>query len=189
MAPNTRWLDEDELTLWRVLLASIRKVNRGMDETLQRSSSLGASEFAVLVALSEAESGIRIRELCAELEWDRSRASHQVTRMEKRGLVDKNRTSDDARGVRVHITELGLNMLADAAPEHVESVRRMVFDHMPPEAIAPLTRFFEGVVAVDNIPGYEGFSPDELLTGGEVEVLSLTEGNAGPLGDAIYGKE
>ena len=166
MTTGTRWLNEEEQELWRLLLGAIRKINRGMEETLMSGGEVSASEFAVLVTLSEQKDHqMRLRELCAELDWDRSRTSHQVTRMEKRGLVTKCKSVGDARGVVVKITDDGFTRLERAVPEHVESVRRLVFDHLSEEDVPSLVNFFKGVLAVKNVPGYEGFVPDELLHG------------------------
>ena len=105
MPSQTRWLDDEEQELWRLLLGAVRKINRGMDETLKAGGEVSASEFAVLVALSEApEQRLRLHELCTQLEWDRSRASHQVTRMEKRGLLYKEPDAEDALSL-IHISE------------------------------------------------------------------------------------
>ena len=166
MPSQTRWLDDEEQELWRLLLGAVRKINRGMDETLKAGGEVSASEFAVLVALSEApEQHLRLHELCTQLEWDRSRASHQVTRMEKRGLLYKEPDAVDARGINVCVTHVGLEHLRRAAPEHVESVRRMVFDHLQPEDVPALRLFFNGVLQAKNLPGYEGYVPDSLLHG------------------------
>lgn len=166
MTAETRWLNEDEQDLWRHILACIRKISRGMEETLLACGDISMSEYSVLVSLSEAPNHrLRLRELCSELEWDRSRASHQITRMEKRGLVTKERCEGDARGVEVVITRLGFERLQASVPEHVESVRRMVFDHLDPADAPALKRFCEGVVAENNLPGYKDFVPDELLRG------------------------
>ena len=166
MPSQTRWLDDEEQELWRLLLGAVRKINRGMDETLKAGGEVSASEFAVLVALSEApEQHLRLHELCTQLEWDRSRASHQVTRMEKRGLLYKEPDAVDARGINVCVTHVGIEHLRRAAPEHVESVRRMVFDHLQPEDVPALRRFFNGVLQSKNLPGYEGYVPDSLLHG------------------------
>lgn len=166
MPSQTRWLDDEEQELWRLLLGAVRKINRGMDETLKAGGEVSASEFPVLVALSEApEQHLRLHELCTQLEWDRSRASHQVTRMEKRGLLYKEPDAVDARGINVCVTHVGIEHLRRAAPEHVESVRRMVFDHLQPEDVPALRRFFNGVLQAKNLPGYEGYVPDSLLHG------------------------
>ncbi|MFV8395178.1 MarR family winged helix-turn-helix transcriptional regulator [Corynebacterium hindlerae] len=150
MTKGSGWLNDDEQKLWRLLLGGVRHLERGMEETLQQDSGLGASEFAVLVSLSEAEDqSLRLRDLCQSLEWDRSRASHQITRMERRGLVVKQKCEDDARGVLVVLTKEGMSRLEAAAPGHVESVRRLVFDHLTDEDAVVLERFFGNLVATE----------------------------------------
>lgn len=159
MASEVRWLNDDEQEFWRAMLAASRKITRGIEETLLAGSDLSSSEFAVLVSLSEAEERqLRLRDLCLNLNWDRSRTSHQITRMERRGLVQKRKSPGDARGVVVALTDEGLRRLEQAAPEHVESVRRLVFDHMRPEDAEHIQRWMEGVQKVDNVPGTPGFT-------------------------------
>ncbi|MCF4006929.1 MarR family transcriptional regulator [Corynebacterium uropygiale] len=151
-----RWLSEDEQALWRLLLQGIRKMDRCIDATLQLGSDISSSEFAVLVHLSEAEGyGLRLRDLCHALDWDRSRTSHQITRMERRGLVQKMRCEGDARGVLVTITEDGLRRIRQAAPEHVESVRRLLFDHLTKGQARALREVLTSLMEVKNVPGAE----------------------------------
>lgn len=158
MATEARWLNDEEQAVWRLILAGMRKIDRVLDETLLSCSDLSSSEFSVLVSLSEAEDqALRLRDLCAGLDWDRSRTSHQITRMERRGLVTKRKSEGDARGVIVSLTDDGMRRLRAAAPEHVESVRRVVFDHISPEQQAHLKAFMEGVIAVSNVPGHPDF--------------------------------
>ncbi|MCG7278145.1 MarR family winged helix-turn-helix transcriptional regulator [Corynebacterium imitans] len=165
MTLDPRWLNDDEQELWRLMLAASRKISRVIDDTLQAESDLSSSEFAVLVSLSEAENhSLRLRDLCAVLDWDRSRTSHQVTRMEKRGLVTKAKSPGDARGVLVCLTDEGMRRLEAAAPEHVESVRRLVFDHMDPETAAPLRAFFTSVLGVTNVPGHADYRGAQPMT-------------------------
>src|SRR5690625_4426487 len=106
MYEHQRGLDDDDKELWQIILAAIRKLDRGMENTLQAGGELSMPEFAVLATLSDAQDNqMRLRELCNYLEWDRSRTSHQVTRMERRGLVTKCKSEGDARGVMVKLTE------------------------------------------------------------------------------------
>lgn len=155
MIEQPRWLNDDEQELWQLILAATRKLDRGMENTLQAGGELSMPEFAVLATLSDAEEQqMRLRELCNFLEWDRSRTSHQVTRMERRGLLTECKSVGDARGVMVQLTEEGSRRLAASAPDHVESVRRLVFDHLKPEDIPSLQRFLQGILDVDNVPGY-----------------------------------
>lgn len=128
-----RWLNDDEQKLWRLILAATRKMDRTLDETLQEDHELTTSEYSVLVSLSESgDSDVRLRDLCNSLEWDRSRTSHQITRMDKKGLVSKVKCEGDARGVIVELTPEGERRLRQAVPAHVETVRRTVFDPMTP---------------------------------------------------------
>ena len=55
--------------------------------------------------------------------------------------------------IRDRLTDDGLTRVTQAAPDHVESVRRIIFDHLEPEDIAALRRFFGGIMEVDNVPG------------------------------------
>ena len=151
-----RWLSDEEQALWRLCLASVRKASRCIDETLQRGYELSTPEFAVLVSLSESpHHEIRRRDLCSDLNWDRSRTSHQITRMERRGLVRKQKCAGDARGVVVELTDEGQRRLEKAAPAHVESVRQLLFDHLTEEEARALKGFMEKVINVKGIPGAE----------------------------------
>ncbi|MDO4685982.1 MAG: MarR family winged helix-turn-helix transcriptional regulator [Corynebacterium sp.] len=144
---TARWLNDQEQELWRLLLAAVRYVNRGMDNTLQDGHGISVPEFAVLVHLSESkEKETRLRDLCASLNWDRSRTSHQITRMERRGLVVKHRCSEDGRGVIVELTAEGRRRLESAAPDHVESVRQLFFDKVSREELAMLQPALERIL-------------------------------------------
>nr|VDG63930.1 MarR family transcriptional regulator [Streptococcus thermophilus] len=168
MKAEQRWLTNDEQDLWRLMLQAARKIDRVMEDTLLCSAQLSSSEFAVLAALSEVdEECLRLRDLCSVLDWDRSRTSHQITRMERRELVTKEKSPGDARGVLVCLTETGRESLLRAVPDHVESVRRIVFDHLNTDDAPVLERFFRGVMNVENVPGGKKQVPGELhLTSG-----------------------
>lgn len=142
-----RWLSEEEQQLWRHMIAASRKISRHIDDALREVSDLSSPEYAVMVSLSEAPEGeIRLRDLCVQLGWDRSRASHQITRMEKRGLVAKCTAKDDSRGVLVSLTEEGWRRLEVAVPDHVETVRRLVFDSTDKQDRAAALRFLTAIV-------------------------------------------
>lgn len=154
MATEPRWLDGEEQRLWRGLIEASLKVTREIDEELRADFDLTSAEYAVLVQLSEAEDhAMRLRDLCSRLKWDRSRGSHQVTRMERRGLVTKGHAPDDARGVTVTLTQEGFERLEAAVPSHVETVRRLVFDPTTDADRARVQKFIDAVLAADNRMG------------------------------------
>lgn len=59
------------------------------------------------------------------LGWEKSRLSHQLTRMVKRGLVERTECADDRRGAYVAVTGAGREAITTAAPRHVDDVRRL----------------------------------------------------------------
>ena len=122
-------LTEDQRLLWKVYRDLYRELSARLEAQLVADAGLSGSEYSVLVPLSHTADGVlRARELGAELGWDRSRLSHLVTRMEKRGLVAREECSEDARGSMVRLTDAGRAAVDEAAPEHSEAVRRYFFD-------------------------------------------------------------
>ncbi|MFD8880083.1 MarR family winged helix-turn-helix transcriptional regulator [Corynebacterium xerosis] len=131
MQQEVPWLNDDEQALWRAMMDAAKAVERAMDTRLLTTEEISSADFSVLVQLSEAEGGtVRMRELCEGLKWDRSRMSHQITRMEKRGLVTKLRCANDSRGIDVELTAHGREVIERAAPDHVRMIRRIVFDEL-----------------------------------------------------------
>jgi DNA-binding MarR family transcriptional regulator len=85
----------------------------------------------VLVSLSEAPGGrLRPYQLCEALSWEQSRLSHQLTRMERRGLVAREECPADGRGAFVILRTDGAAAIESAAPGHVATVRQLIFDQL-----------------------------------------------------------
>ena len=98
----------------------------------------------MLVPLSHTPDGVlRARELCTELAWDRSRLSHLVGRMEKRGLVAREDCSEDARGSMVRLTDAGRAAVEGVAPEHSEAIRRNFFNQLSKAELETLAAVFD----------------------------------------------
>ena len=145
---KTRWLDKRQAHLWRTWLRVNQELPGLLAELINQESGLSAAEYAVLVPLSESADGtLRARDLGREIFWDRSRLSHQVTRMEKRGLVAREECEEDARGAMVRITPAGRAAIEGAAPGHAEATQRYFFDLLSDKEIKVLTNVFERVLA------------------------------------------
>lgn len=144
---DVRWLTEEEQRLWRRTLQFHQLMDLAVDRQLERDAGLSLSDYSVLVTLSEGdELGLRARTLGERLGWDRSRVSHQVRRMEKRGLVEKNACETDGRGTMVGLTSLGQEALEAVAPQHVELVRSVYIDGLDEEELRTLDRIFSRVI-------------------------------------------
>lgn len=124
-----RWLSQDEQRAWRGLLQMTSRLDAELNRQLQDSSGLSMADYDVLVCLSEAPDGrLRVFEIAMVLCWEQSRLSHHLSRMHKRGLVEREECRSDRRGAYVVLTEAGRASIEKAAPAHVASVRRLVFE-------------------------------------------------------------
>jgi DNA-binding MarR family transcriptional regulator len=122
-------LSAGQLTAWRTFM-EMQEVLRGrIAALLQADSKLSNADYTVLVALSEAADGrMRAVSLSYALQWEKSRLHHQLTRMCKRGLVE--RQCGVGRASIVAVTAEGRAALNAAAPIHSRHVRQLVFDRL-----------------------------------------------------------
>ena len=126
-----RWLDAREARLWESYRDAHRELMRALEARLIANSGLSGADYALLHPLSVAEDGLlRTRDLGRSVGWERSRLSHQVSRMEKRGLVTREECESDARGSMIRLTGLGRKAIEAAAPDHVDAVRGYFLDHL-----------------------------------------------------------
>lgn len=143
-----RWLDVREAAIWKKYRDLQRQLQSALDRQLARDSMLSGADYAVLVPLSESPGDVlRARDLQVELGWERSRLSHQISRMEKRGMVAREPCEDDARGSMVRMTAQGRAAIEAAAPQHVETVRRYFFDPLSPDEVETLGVLFDRLLA------------------------------------------
>lgn len=139
MTTAPRWLDDDEQRVWRAYLDMHAKLSAQLSREMQDESGLSIADFSVLVQLSEHPDGrLRVLELARGLRWEKSRLSHQLTRMQQRGLIERSSCSEDRRGAWIRLTAAGRAAVAAAAPRHVDSVRRYLFDELRPEQLDAL---------------------------------------------------
>jgi DNA-binding MarR family transcriptional regulator len=142
-----RWLDERQQRAWRGYLAMQARLQAQLNRQLQADSGLSLADFDVLVALTDRpDVAVRVLELAEALQWEKSRLSHHLARMERRGLIERQDCPDDARGAFVVLSEAGREAIERAAPAHVETVRSLVFDWLDAEQVEALADIAEGVL-------------------------------------------
>src|SRR3954447_1641433 len=135
----TRWLSEDEQRAWRGLLQMTSRLESRLNRQLQDGHDLSLADYDVLVPLSEAPEGrLRVFEIAAIVCWEQSRLSHHLARMKRRGLIDREECATDRRGAFVVLPAAGRAAIEKAAPAHVETVRRLVFDGLSAGQVAAL---------------------------------------------------
>jgi len=141
-----RWLDDRQQQVWQAYLHLNQHLYAFLEQQLV-GDGLSGSDYKVLHPLSEAPGGLlRARELCTEIGWDRSRLSHHLSRMEKRGLVAREECAEDGRGLMVRLTAAGRKAIEAAAPAHAENVQRYFFDLLSDEELQTLAQVLERVL-------------------------------------------
>lgn len=147
MVPDTstsaapRWLSTDEQQAWRNYRRMRQLLDLQLARDLDRHSGLSEPDYDVLSTLSEREdTRWRIGDLAARLLWSTSRLAHHLGRMEARGLVAREPSTDDGRGATVTLTEHGRSVLEQTAPLHVQSVREHFVDLLSSDELDCLSR-------------------------------------------------
>ncbi|KAA9144642.1 MarR family transcriptional regulator [Microbacterium lushaniae] len=136
----------EELAIWRAHIETFEIVRARIESRLQHDSQLSSGDYRVLLALSEAESkALRSSELARQIDWERSRLSGQLGRMEKRGLVRREPCEEDARGSRVFLTDEGARAFRASTLPHLRAIKEVFVDAFTPEQ---LTRLGEAAAAM-----------------------------------------
>lgn len=135
----TRWLSEDEQKSWRAWISASQLLNHRLNAELQRQHDLTMADYEILVQLSECpERRLRMSELAERTFASRSRLTHQIDRMVKAGLVERQECDLDRRGAFAALTDKGWKAIVAAAPDHVESVRTFLIDALGPKDFSAL---------------------------------------------------
>ena len=141
------WLDDAEARAWRGYMRMRTLLHAQIVRDLAREAGLSGPDYDVLSNVSEAEGRrVRLGDLAARMAWSKSRLSHHITRMERRGLVTREDCSSDGRGAFVVLTDAGLRAIQAAAPGHVASVRRHFIDLLSREQLDALADISQTVV-------------------------------------------
>ena len=142
-----RWLEDAEDRAWRGYMRMRTLLHARILRDLAREAGLSGPDYDVLSHVSESLGRrSRLGELAERMAWSRSRLSHHLTRMERRGLVTREDCPSDGRGAFVVLTDAGFRVIQAAAPGHVASVRRHFIDLLSRDQLDALTSITDTVV-------------------------------------------
>ncbi|GAA5155247.1 MarR family transcriptional regulator [Amycolatopsis dongchuanensis] len=134
-----RWLDDEQLATWRMLMSFVARLPTALECQLQQDSQLRFLEYYVLAVLAEQpERRMRMSRLAVRTHSELSRLSHLMARLQARGFVDREPDPRDGRFTLAILTDAGFAQLAGAAPGHVARVRELVIDALQPEELSAL---------------------------------------------------
>ena len=141
-----RWLTADEQQAWRATVHLSQLLMRQLDRDLN-AHGLNGRDYEILVQLSEApDHRMRMTELADATSQSRSRLSHQISRMESRGLVRRDDCEGDKRGTFAVLTSEGMAAIERVAPYHVDNVRRHFIDRLSPRQLEEVRDAFAPVI-------------------------------------------
>ena len=138
-------LSPQELRVWHAFRLMHEDVLGRVGRDIAQATGLSGPEFGVLSRLA-GKGEMRQQVLASMMAWDKSRLSHQLTRMQERALIERRRT--DGKTVLVALTKLGREKLDAARPIHAASVRRNLLSRLTREQI-------DTIVRVSNLLGEE----------------------------------
>ncbi|BBY55503.1 winged helix-turn-helix transcriptional regulator [Mycobacterium koreense] len=144
--PDRKRLSVEQQQAWRSFIETEHRLERHLSQHLQREFGLSAADFEVLVNLSEAPGDrMRMFALGEATQWEKSRLSHHLSRMERRGLV--RRDSGDRRYPDIVLTDTGRAAITAAAPANAERVRTLFVEALGPERLALIRDACDDVAA------------------------------------------
>ncbi len=115
----------NELAAWRSFLRAHARITRNLETELIAEQRLSLAAYDVLVQLAEApDRQLRMTELADAVLLSRSGVTRLVDRLERAGLVSRERADCDGRGVVAVLTPLGLDRLRRASTTHLAGVVR-----------------------------------------------------------------
>jgi DNA-binding MarR family transcriptional regulator len=147
MLTEPNWLDAREDHAWRAFMHAHHRLAVRLNQLQQQDSGLTRGDYEILAALSEDPAGrLPAQELCALLQWEKSRLSHQVRRAEHLGLIGREPNPADGRSAMIILLPAGRRAIEDAAPQHVHNVRRLFIDLFTPAELDMLGALHDRVL-------------------------------------------
>jgi len=141
-------LAENESRAWNSYQKMSVRLFSQLNRELFRTTGVSLPDYEVLETLSNApDQLLRAFELGTELQWEKSRLSHHIKRMENRELVERIVCETDGRGLWIGLTEKGKQVFAEASPTYTTQVRQLFLDALDPSHMIALAESAEKVLA------------------------------------------
>jgi DNA-binding MarR family transcriptional regulator len=155
-------LTSEQEATWFAYMRVALRLSYEISRELQTDGRLSHPDFHVLNALADSPAGrLQLSDLAVRTGWERSRVSHQVLRMESRGLVERQPSAADARATDAVLTPRGAQVLHRATPGHAALVKQLFFDGLDPALLAPLHQALdqinEQILAHGTLPRPAGY--------------------------------
>ena len=144
---GTERLTAEELAAWRGLLRVQSALFHELDGELSATHDLPLRSYEVLLLLGDAPDGrLRMTDLSRSVLLSPSGLTRLVDRLEREGLVTRERCPEDGRGFFAVLTAAGDRRLQAARTTHLAGVRRLFLDRLSPADLKRLAGYWERIV-------------------------------------------
>ncbi len=141
----TKWLNPAEMAAWRTFIETSGDLMRAIEKDLA-PFGLDRGDYQLLAMLSEApEQRLRMCDLADSLRLTRSGLTRRMDGVLKKKLVSRVQSEEDGRAAYASLTPKGFELLKQVAPEHLESVRRLMIDLLSPTEIKAIASAFSKI--------------------------------------------
>ncbi|WP_433271466.1 MarR family winged helix-turn-helix transcriptional regulator [Actinosynnema sp. CS-041913] len=125
---------------WRTLAALHARIEDVLERALQQAHDLSVSEYSLLDVLSRQEPGclLRMNQVAKAVVLSQSATTRLVTRLERRGLLQRYLCEDDRRGIYTEVTDEGRSALERARSTHDDTLAQALKDAAELPELAPL---------------------------------------------------
>jgi DNA-binding MarR family transcriptional regulator len=138
----TKWLSAAEMTAWRSYIETTGDLLRAIEHDLE-PFDLDLGDYQLLAMLSEApEKQLRMSDLADALRLTRGGLTRRMEGVVKKKLVTRVQSPDDGRVAFAQMTAKGTTTLQAVAPEHVQTVRRLMIDLLTPAEVKAMGTAF-----------------------------------------------
>jgi DNA-binding MarR family transcriptional regulator len=148
MSDEAPWLDDEEMAAWLPLIGLVMRLPGALDQSLRSDVGLSHFEYGVLAVLEQAEDQtMRMSDLAYLCNGSLSRLSHVARRLEDDGYLRRYACPTDGRSTLATLTDGGRELLKNAAPGHVRTVRSLIFDEFSRDEVRVLGDLAKRIVA------------------------------------------
>jgi DNA-binding MarR family transcriptional regulator len=117
-----------------------------LDRQLRDEAGMTHDDYEILSRLHRAPDRTqRMSGLAGDVGFSPSRLSHAVNRMEEAGWISRRPCPTDRRGTEATLTELGVKVVEDASPAHLDLVRKLIFDVVGAERAGELAEAMDDI--------------------------------------------
>ncbi|MEY2610963.1 MAG: MarR family transcriptional regulator [Acidimicrobiia bacterium] len=137
-----KWLDPEEMKAWRLYITTSVDLMKALEEDV-RQFGLTMGDYQLLAMISEApDRRLRMCDLADQLRLSRSGLTRRMEGVLTNSWVARVQDDADRRVAYAELTTKGWNLLRKVAPIHLDSVRRLMIDHLSRSEIKAIGNAF-----------------------------------------------